>query len=160
MINRILNLCDYAAYYRIDAGFFIIALVGSVMIALGNPHGWLVAGAFLALWICVAAFGDRSTHPVYNLNERVATELAKGFSLQRVAQEPLPPWLAEPSAEPLHMVWRMGGEHYIANFFRFFRDLGRDQQDAYFARYDLGPNWPHRRQWHQALFDPTDIESV
>lgn len=49
MTNRILTLCDYAAYYRIDIGFLIVAVIGGVLIVLDNPYGWLIAITFISL---------------------------------------------------------------------------------------------------------------
>lgn len=160
MKNRILLLCDYAAYHRIDIGFLFLALIGSVLIALGRPYGWPVAICCLAAFICVGAFGDGSAHPKYNLHQRVARDLAQAFQLQSIEGELLPPWLEAPGVAPFHMFWRMGGEYYIANFFSFFRELGRSEQEAYFARYDLGDAWPHRDQWHRLLFDLSDIQDA
>ncbi len=160
MKNRLLILCDYAAYYRIDFAFLILASIGGVLIALGHPFGWPVAVCCLVVFICVGAFGDGSAHPTYNLHERIARDLAHAFQLQSIEGELLPPWLEAPGTDPFHMFWRMGGEYYIADFFCFFRDLGRSEQKAYFARYDLGDAWPHRAQWHRVLFDPSDVEDA
>lgn len=41
-----------------------------------------------------------------------------------------------------------------------FGELDRSEQEAYFARYDLGDAWPHRAQWYRAMFDRFNLEGA
>lgn len=160
MKNRFLLLCDFAAYHRIDVVFLFLALVGIVLVAFGFTYGWLIAIFCLTVFGCAGVFGDVSAHPTCNFHERTARDLATAFPVQSTDGEPLPPWLQAPGTGPFHINWRMGGEHYMAEFWSFFRDLHRSEQEAYFARYDLGDAWPHRAQWYRAMFDRFNLEGA
>ncbi|MGI9234685.1 MAG: hypothetical protein ACR2RD_13710 [Woeseiaceae bacterium] len=89
--------------------------------------------------------------------KEITIELVENFALPPGKDEPLPPWIEVPGVDPYHMIWRMGAEGYLRDeFFPFFDKLDRDQREEYFARYDLGEDWPVRGSWYNNLLPPCD----
>ena len=82
--------------------------------------------------------------------EQIAARLVKEFKLPEGDGDPLPPWIKYPGPGPYHICWRMGdGESYInGTFGPFMVALDKSQREQYFARYDLGPDWPDRQFWY------------
>ena len=153
MRKRARLIFDCAVRYHLDTVFWIAAAIGGGMIGFGIPYGWIVAIGFGAVATLIVALGDKPVDPAINMNERIAAELVDQLPLQRRAGEPLPPWIEEPGAGPYHVIWRMGAEGYLRDeFFPFFSRLDKDQQEEYFARYDLGDEWPDRESWRNNLF--------
>lgn len=61
----------------------------------------------------------------------------------------MPPWLVFPHLEPAHIGWKMApGEDYLWKWGAIFTTLTQAEKEAYFSKYDLGPEWPYRQQWY------------
>lgn len=87
--------------------------------------------------------------------KEITIKLVKDFPLPSGSDEPIPPWIKYPGWGPYHAFWRMGdGESYLERpFVPFMTTLDKSEREQYFARYDLGPKWPHRDYWYRGCVD-------
>lgn len=172
-MSRIWRVLSFALWTTLSAICIGFTLMGGYAIVSGDADGW---PPFLFFGLCAAVFvagllnRGRKRSPEMTPAERTAFEKAlerdRQICLERVEHfplptdldEPLPPWIKFPGFHPYDIFWRMGpGEGYVdGEFGPFWRSLNRHQQEEYFARYDLGTEWPHRQYWYDGWVSPDD----
>ncbi len=156
--------------------FAVLAALGLYGIVIGSSLGWIALVLSGALWGGYIFFTDdgpysrsasvtnrakaagisveemRAIDAKHDHEHQVVVALVEKFSLPSIRDEPLPPWIEFPGFDPFHGFWRMGaGESYLRDpFWPFMAALDKSARERYFARYDLGDEWPHRRHWYYA----------
>jgi hypothetical protein len=100
-------------------------------------------------------------------------KLISSKAISKLAHEPLAPWLCyhyplcfdekEMDArgisslahwEKASFFWHtLDAAHCTKAFLSHFATLSRQGKVDYFRRYDLGPDWLHRKDWFQLAFD-------
>ncbi len=165
--------------------FAVLAALGLYGIVIGFSLGWIalvLSGALLggyAYWTDDGPYssGASSDDVAYRAKaagisieemraidakidheHQITVALVEKFSLPSGRDEPLPPWIEFPGFSPYHIFWRMGaGESYLLDpFWPFMSALDKSERERYFARYDLGEEWPHRQDWYRGWVEKDD----
>ena len=96
--------------------------------------------------------------------------LINKLSFNKDSDEMLPPWIVRiyplniPHSDNLddtsafvgrdYWYWRGGeGGEYRSRFIDYWSRLDLEAKKRYFSKYDLGPEWPERKDWFFELFD-------
>ena len=158
--------------FRITIG--ALAALGLYGIVIGSGLGWIALVLSGALWggyiystddgpyggdasatnrakaAGISVEEMRAIDAKMEHEHQLVVALVEKFSLPSNRNEPLPPWIEFPGFDPLHGFWRMGaGESYLRDpFWPFMAALAKSEREKYFARYDLGDEWPHREYWY------------